>query len=143
MLRLALVEICDDVKKGTAFSTSMEKHPKIFNNLYVSLVEVGQETGRLDEILGRLREYTAKMVDLQQKVIKAISYPLLTMMISGAVVVGIFVGVIPRIRKLFDTFGATLPLPTQIVLFISDFMINRWYIPVFWLGCSYTAFRNG
>jgi general secretion pathway protein F len=134
MLRLALVEICDDVKKGTALSKSMEKHPKIFNNLYVSLVEVGQETGRLDEILGRLREYTAKMVDLQQKVIKAISYPLLTMMISGAVVVGIFVGVIPRIRKLFDTFGATLPLPTQIVLFISDFMINRWYIPVILVG---------
>ena len=70
------------------------------------------------------------MVDLQQKVIKAVSYPLLTMFISGAVVLGIFVGVIPRIRKLFDTFGATLPLPTQIVLGISDFLLNRWYIPL-------------
>ena len=88
----------------------MKEHPKIFNKLYVSLVEVGQETGRLDDILARLREYTTKMVDLQQKVIKAVSYPLLTMFISGAVVLGIFVGVIPRIRKLFDTFGATLPL---------------------------------
>ena len=52
------------------------------------------------------------------------------MLISGGVVLGIFVGVIPRIRKLFDTFGATLPLPTQIVLAISDFLLNRWYIPL-------------
>lgn len=131
MLRLALVEIRDAVKKGTPLSKAMSEHPKIFDNLYVSLIEVGQETGRLDEILGRLKEYTEKMVDLQQKVIKAISYPLLTAFISGSVVIGIFVGVIPRIRKLFDTFGATLPLPTRIVLVISDFLTNRWYIPLF------------
>lgn len=128
MLRLALVEIQDKVKKGESLSSAMAEHPKIFNNLYVSLVEVGQETGKLDDILARLREYTTKMVDLQQKVIKAVSYPLLTMFISGAVVMGIFIGVIPRIRKLFDTFGATLPLPTQIVLFISDFLLNYWYL---------------
>lgn len=134
MLKLALVEIRDQVRKGTALSEAMAAHPKIFNNLFVSLVEVGQETGKLDEILGRLREYTAKMVDLQQKVVKAVSYPLLTMFISGSVVIGIFVGVIPRIRKLFDTFGATLPLPTQIVLGISDFMINRWYVPIVLVG---------
>ena len=130
MLQLALVEIRDRVRKGESLSSAMARHPKIFNNLFISLVEVGQETGRLDEILGRLREYTSKMVDLQQKVIKAVSYPLLTMFISGSVVLGIFVGVIPRIRKLFDTFGATLPLPTQIVLAISDFLLNRWYIPL-------------
>ena len=64
MLQLALVEIRDAVRKGDSLSDSMKKHPKIFNNLYVSLIEVGQETGKLDDILGRLREYTAKMVDL-------------------------------------------------------------------------------
>jgi general secretion pathway protein F len=129
MLKLALVEIRDAVRKGESLSEAMKKHPKIFNNLYVSLIEVGQETGKLDDILGRLREYTSKMVDLQQKVIKAVSYPLLTAFISSAVVIGIFVGVIPRIRKLFESFGATLPLQTRIVLAISDFMVNRWYIP--------------
>ena len=131
MLELALVEIQDRVKKGESLSSAMAQHPKIFNNLFVSLIEVGQETGKLDEILARLREYTSKMVDLQQKVIKAVSYPLLTLFISGAVVLGIFIGVIPRIRKLFDTFGATLPLPTQIVLAISDFLLYQWYIPLF------------
>lgn len=134
MLKLALVEIRDAVRKGESLSSAMEKHPKIFNNLFVSLIEVGQETGKLDDILGRLREYTSKMVDLQQKVIKAISYPLLTAFISSAVVLGIFVGVIPRIRKLFDSFGATLPLPTRIVLALSDFMVTKWYIPLILLG---------
>ena len=129
MLRLALVEIKDKVTKGLSLSEAMKDHPKIFDKLYISLVEVGQETGQLDEILGRLREHTGKMVELQQKVIKAISYPLLTMLISGGVVLGIFVGY-SRLRKLFDTFGATLPLPTQIVLAISDFLLNRWYIPL-------------
>lgn len=138
MLRLALVEIRDQVRKGAPLSSAMAKHPKIFNNLYISLVEVGQETGKLDEILGRLREYTSKMVDLQQKVIKAVSYPLLTMFISGSVVLGIFIGVIPRIRKLFDTFGATLPLPTQIVLGISDFLLNYWgWLLVLTIGLIY------
>ena len=131
MLQLALVEIRDQVRKGESLSGAMAKHPKIFNNLYISLVEVGQETGKLDEILGRLREYTSKMVDLQQKVIKAVSYPLLTLFISGTVVLGIFIGVIPRIRKLFDTFGATLPLITRIVLGISDFLLNYWGLLLF------------
>ena len=134
MLKLALTEIRDDVRKGVSLSKAMGKHSKIFNSLFVSLIEVGQETGKLDEILARLRDYTGKMVDLQQKVVKALSYPLLTMFISGSVVIGIFVGVIPRIRKLFDTFGATLPLPTQIVLGISDFLINRWYVIIFVLA---------
>ena len=131
MLQVALVDILDKVRKGEPLSKAMSQHPKIFDNLYVSLIEVGQETGQLDEILGRLREYTTKMVDLQQKVIKAVSYPLLTAGISGAVVLGIFIGVIPRIRKLFDSFGATLPLPTKIVLGISDFLLYQWYIPLF------------
>ena len=73
MLKLALTEIRDDVRKGVSLSQSMGKHPKIFNSLFVSLVEVGQETGKLDEILARLRDYTGKMVDLQQKVVKALS----------------------------------------------------------------------
>ena len=134
MLQLALVEIRDQVRKGETLSSAMAKHPKIFNNLYVSLIEVGQETGKLDAILGRLREYTGKMVDLQQKVIKAVSYPLLATIISGSVVLGIFVGVIPRIAKLFDSFGATLPLSTRIVLGISNFLVYRWYVLVIIAG---------
>ena len=62
MLRLALVEVKDKVTKGLSLSEAMKDHPKIFDKLYVSLVEVGQETGQLDEILGRLREHTGKMV---------------------------------------------------------------------------------
>ena len=70
------------------------------------------------------------MVDFQQKVIKAISYPLLDNAHFWWCGPWNLCGSDPRIRKLFDTFGATLPLPTQIVLAISDFLLNRWYIPL-------------
>ena len=130
MFRLALVEIRDEVRQGKALSVAMKKHPKIFSELYVSMIEVGQEAGNMDQVLARLKEYTMKSVALRQKVSSAMTYPLLMGFISVAVVLALFVGVIPRISKMFDSFGATLPLLTRIMLALSNFLIHQWYVVV-------------
>ena len=128
MLKLALVEIRDEVRQGKALSEAMKKHPKIFDHLYISMVEVGQESGNMDQVLSRLKEYTSKMVALRQKVTSAMTYPILMGVISVGVVFALFVGVIPRIKTMFDSFGATLPLITRIMLFISDFLVTKWWL---------------
>ena len=96
MLKLALVEIRDEVRQGKALSEAMRKHPKIFDHLYISMVEVGQESGNMDQVLSRLKDYTSKMVALRQKVTSAMTYPLLMGFISVGVVFALFVGVIPE-----------------------------------------------
>ena len=86
MLRLALAEIRDEVRQGKSLSAAMRAHPKIFNELYVSLVEVGQEAGNLDQILARLREYTQKIHAVRQKLISALAYPAIMGFISVMVI---------------------------------------------------------
>ena len=149
MLKLALVEIRDEVRQGRSLASAMRKHPKIFNNLYVSMIEVGQEAGNMDQVLARLKEYTLKMVALQQKVVTAITYPALMGFISVSVVLGLFIGVIPRISTMFDSFGATLPLITRIMLGISNILQSYWMlIPIvgflaFWGGRYYIRTPKG
>ena len=149
MLKLALVEIRDEVRQGRSLAAAMRKHPKIFNNLYVSMIEVGQEAGNMDQVLARLKEYTVKMVALQQKVVTAVTYPALMGFISVSVVLGLFIGVIPRISTMFDSFGATLPLITRIMLGISNILQAYWWlIPivgviVIWGGRKYIQTPKG
>lgn len=142
MLRLALAEIRDEVRQGKGLAESMEKHPKIFNKLYISLVEVGQESGNLDQVLARLREYTQKMNALRQKIFSAMAYPVLMGLISVAVVLGLFLGVIPKISKIFDSFGATLPLITRVVLGTSEAVVNYWWLIGIGLGFAAYGFRR-
>jgi general secretion pathway protein F len=142
MMRLALVEIRDEVRQGKALSEAMKLHPKIFNNLYISMVEVGQESGNMDQVLARLKEYTQKMVELRQKVISSMTYPALMGLISIGVVLALFIGVIPRIRKMFDSFGATLPLLTRVMLGLSDFLVHRWYFIAILVAGIFYGFRK-
>jgi general secretion pathway protein F len=142
MLRLALAEIRDDIRQGKSLSSAMSEHPKIFNELYVCLVEVGQESGNLDQVLARLRDYTQKVQAIRQKLTSALAYPILMGTISIAVILALFIFVIPRIKDTFDSFGATLPLLTRFFIAISDFIVYRWYIPFGLVIVSVYLFRT-
>lgn len=142
MLSLALAEIRDEVRQGKSLSSAMRGHPKIFNTLYISLVEVGQESGNLDQVLARLRDYTQKVQAVRQKLISALAYPILMGSISIAVVLALFIFVIPQIKETFDSFGATLPLLTRFFISLSDFIVYRWYIPITLLILSIWFFKR-
>ena len=142
MLGLALVEIRDEVRQGKSLSSAMRAHPKIFNELYVSLVEVGQEAGNLDQVLSRLREYTHKVHAIRQKLFSAMAYPAIMGFISGGVIIALFIFVIPRIKETFASFDATLPWLTQFFINVSDFVVYRWFVVLFLIGASVFGFQK-
>jgi len=127
-LKLVLVEIREDVNQGEGLAKSMKKHPKVFDHLYVNMVAAGEQSGALDIVLQRLTDYTENSVKLRGKVTSALMYPVLMGGVSVLIVAGLFIGVIPRIRRIFESFGEGLPPLTQLVLGISDFIQGYWWL---------------
>jgi general secretion pathway protein F len=127
VLKPILVQIREAVNQGDTLADAMRIHPRVFNNLYVSMVAAGEASGSLEIVLTRLTDYTESQVRLRSQVQSALIYPVLMGAVSLLIVVGLFVGVIPRIRRIFDSFGQGLPWITQVLLSISDFMVNWWF----------------
>jgi len=111
-----------DVESGSTYADALRKHPNIFSPLYVNMVEAGEVGGILDTILNRLAGYIEKAAKLKKKVKSAMVYPAVVLSVAVIVVGIIMVFVIPVFQKMFSGFGGELPVPTQIVISISDFL---------------------
>ncbi len=120
--KTALVQIKEDVESGSTFAEALGKHPKIFNELYVNLVAAGEVGGILDTILNRLAAYIEKSLKLKKQVKSAMTYPTTIISIAFVVIAVILIFVIPAFEKMFADMGGALPLPTQIVINMSDFL---------------------
>ena len=110
------------VESGSTLADALRKHPKVFNRLFVNLVEAGETGGILDTILTRLAEYIEKNTKLVKQVKGAMTYPALILGFSGIVTVVLLVFVIPVFEAMFKDFGQTLPAMTQFVVDISNWM---------------------
>ena len=117
-----LTQIKSEVESGSTFADALKKHPKHFDRLYVNMVAAGEIGGILDEVLRRLADYMEKAQALKAKVKSAMTYPTIVLAISAIVLSIILIFVIPTFAKMFKDFGAALPLPTQIVINISNFL---------------------
>jgi len=128
LLKQAVEQIYRDVEKGDSFSMAIGRHPKIFNTLFVSTVCAGEAIGELDTALFRLSEILYREYQTQSKIKAAIRYPIFVfvVMIAAFFIATIFI--IPRFKGLFDMFGTDLPLPTQILLALSDAMTHYWFL---------------
>lgn len=126
-LHLVLVEIREKVNEGATLADGMKAHPRVFSDLYVNMVRAGEQSGALDVVLKRLTEYTESQVKLRGELRSALMYPMLMGGVSFFIVIGLFVGVIPRIKRIFDSFGEGLPLITRVILAISDFIVGYWW----------------
>jgi type IV pilus assembly protein PilC len=113
-----------DVEGGASLADAMKKHPKTFDALYSNMIAAGEAGGILDGILKRLAVYIEKAVKLKSQVKSAMIYPIAVMVIATAVVSAIMIWVIPTFKSLFDGLGAQLPLPTIIVMKISQYMVS-------------------
>jgi len=116
-----LGEIRSDVESGSTLSDSMRKHPKIFDTLFNNMIEAGETGGILDTILQRLAAFIEKSMALKKKIKGALTYPTVCLAISMLILVIILVFVVPVFQGLFEGFGHALPLPTQIVVALSEF----------------------
>jgi len=137
----AISQIMADVQGGSALSKSLEKHPKIFSKLYVSVTASGEQSGKLDQVLERLSDQLQKDYDLISKVKTAVSYPIVIVCALVGVMILMLIFVVPQLKSIFDEMGVALPLPTRMILGTSAFIINYWYIVIIFLILLYFGIR--
>lgn len=123
----SIAKIMSDVEGGSTLAEAMGKHPKIFNGLFVNMVEAGEAGGILDVILARLAVFLEKLDALQRKVKSALTYPTVVAVVAIGATSFMLIFIIPTFAKMFSDFGGKLPLPTQIVLMLSQFLRNFWW----------------
>jgi len=134
--------IKDDVEGGSTFAGALRKHPKVFDDLYVNLVVAGEEGGILDNVLNRLAIYIEKAEALKKKVKSALVYPSTIVAVAVLVVAVLMIFVIPVFDKMFASMGHTLPLPTQIVILISNVLKKYVFLLVVALVVLFFLFRR-
>ncbi len=117
-----LVDIKNDVESGSTFADALRKHPKTFSDLYTNMVAAGESGGILDTILNRLAAYIEKTMKLKKQVKGAMIYPAVVTSVAVIVIAVIMIFVVPTFSQMFSQLGGTLPLPTQIILGISNFI---------------------
>src|SRR5438876_929859 len=113
-----------DVESGASLADAMRKHPKTFDGLFTNMIAAGEAGGILDTILKRLATYIEKAVKLAGQVKSAMIYPIAVIVIAGVVVGVILWKVIPTFAQLFSGLGADLPLPTRVVIALSDNLVK-------------------
>src|SRR5215208_1193859 len=123
-----LIQIRQDVESGSNLADAMRKHPKVFNDLYTNMVAAGEAGGILDTIPQRLATYVEKSVKLNSQVKSAMIYPVAVISIACIVVMIILWKVIPVFAALFKGLGAELPMPTRIVIWLSNFIADFWWL---------------
>jgi type IV pilus assembly protein PilC len=135
VLKNALIDVVDDVESGNTLSEAMGKHPKCFDRLYVNMVKAGEAGGALEVILQRLADFKEKSQSLKRKIIGAMVYPCVVIMVAVGILTFIMVSIIPKFKKIFDEFGMQLPQMTQILIDTSMWFADYWWVlPLFPLG---------
>jgi len=126
-LRVVIAEVKQDVNEGSSLAKAMSKHPKVFNNVYVNMVEAGEASGTLEVVLLRLADFAEAQMKLKNKIQSAMLYPLIMIIVGSSLISLIFILVIPKLAKIFTSMKMELPLPTKISIGISNFMQSYWW----------------
>lgn len=130
VLRSALQEVLRAIKGGRSLSAALEAYPNLFPNFYVRLICAGEASGNLGSVFTQLADYQESANDLRSHLISAMIYPSLLLVVGGASVLLLLELVVPKFASVFEQAGAALPLPTQVLLFVSGGLQKTWW---FWI----------
>ena len=129
--KIVISKIISDVEGGSSLSEALAKHPKVFNNIYINLIAAGEVSGNLDKALERIAFQQEKDAEIISKVRGAMAYPAIVILVMIGVIGFMVVKVLPQVKVIYDDLpGATLPLLTRVMLAISDFTINYWWVVI-------------
>jgi len=137
-LRELVSAVRNDVASGTSFANALRRHPKHFDDLYCNLVDSGEKAGALEQMLDRIAMYLEKTETLKKKVKKAMTYPIAVVVVAIVVTAILLVKVVPQFESLFQGFGADLPVFTQFIISVSEWLQQWWFIVL--LGIVATIF---
>ncbi len=147
--RRILGEIADQIENGHELAGVLQRHPRIFSNLFVAVVHLGETSGKLDDAFDRLHGYLSLEEETRRRVKSALRYPVMVIVAIVIAMAVINVFVIPPFAKLFESFGSDLPLPTRILMVTSQFSAAYWHfgligmIAVGWWARRYVATESG
>lgn len=138
VMRDVISDVCTRVEGGDSFSEALQKHPKVFNRLYVCMVAAGEKGGLLAEILSRLATYLENTARLRKKVKTALMYPTVVSIVAVLITIFLLIKVVPVFGEIFSSFGSKLPAPTQFLIDLSD--IVKKFFWLFLLGIGGTIY---
>lgn len=141
-LKKVLSQIKEEVNEGSSFADALQKHPKLFSDLYVSMVRAGESSGALDLVLLRLADFTAAQVKLRGKISSTMAYPAIMTVIGVGIVAFLFVYVIPKVTAILIDLDVALPITTQILIAVSSFMGTWWWLLVLLVVGAIAGFRR-
>ncbi len=137
-----ITRVRESVNEGIAFSRSLSEYPKVFPTLYINMVAAGEASGTLEAVLERLADFMEGQARLKGKVLAALAYPVL-MMVIGSVLVGVLmVAVVPKVTSIFENLGRALPWYTNLLIFVSHTVANWWWLLLSVLTVSIIVFRR-
>jgi len=131
-------EIRERVNQGAGFADALADHPALFSELYVNMVRAGEASGNIDVVLTRLADYLQAQRTLRRKVVSAMTYPVMMIGLGILVVTALMTWVVPKITSMLEDTGQALPMPTQILVAISDVFKNYWWL--MFLGIALISF---
>lgn len=127
-MKRTLVQIHDAINEGSTFANALNKHPKVFSNIYSNMVRSGETSGTLSIVLDRLAEFSEKQQALQSRIQAALVYPAFMAILGSAILVLLLTYVVPNITQVFTEMEKTLPFPTIVLMHISSFFKQFWWL---------------
>lgn len=135
-MRSIIDEILANVESGSSLSDAFSKHPEVFDKVYLALIAAGELSGTLDESLKRIAIQQEKDAAMMSKIRGALTYPCIVLVVIILVMVFMMVQVVPQVKQLYKDMGKTLPFMTEILIAISDFTINFWWLVLICMGAG-------
>ncbi|ROQ30837.1 type II secretion system F family protein [Gallaecimonas pentaromativorans] len=139
VLRKVLADVATQLEAGRNLSTALSRHPKVFSSLFVSMIHVGENTGRLDEAFAQLCDHLNQEQETRRRVKSAVRYPSFVVIAIAIAIAVVNLKVIPQFAEIFKRFHAELPLPTRILVATSDFFVHYWLWLLLAIGAAVTA----
>ena len=127
-LKNALMDVCDEIEGGATLSEAMSKCPKVFSRLYVNMIKAGEAGGALETILQRLADFLERAESLKRKVKGALIYPCVVVTVALSILTFIMIFIVPTFEEMFEEFGLKLPAPTVLLIAISNYVKNYWFL---------------
>lgn len=127
VLRNVVISVRQDIEAGMSFCDSLAKHPKVFSELFINMARAGESSGMLDDILDRLATYLEKTSALNRKIRSSLVYPAVVVFMAVVITAVLLLKVVPTFKGIFDVLGGQLPIPTQILIFISD-LLRKYFL---------------
>lgn len=141
-LKVIIAQVRQDVNEGLSLSKAVAKHPKAFDFVSVNMIEAGESSGTLSLVLIKLADLKEAQMRLRSKIVGAMTYPSLMMGVSALLMLAIFTFVIPKITKIFESMNKPMPAMTQVMITISDIVVNWWFLIAGAMALAVWMFRS-